>query len=87
MVAGKGGTGVDGVSVGPVAPGGAMEAEARGEYRRLQPKSFPPRAQRETAEGRYWNGFEKTALVPQVRDTCDRDEETRWFGEDQEPSD
>lgn len=70
-----------------VRPGGAMEADGRGEYRKLQPKSFPPRAQRETAEGRYWNEFEKTALVPQVRDTRDEDDAEHPSQLDQEPSD
>ena len=38
-----------------------------GEYQRLAVRSYPARAERETAEGRYWRRFKAPTLVQQVR--------------------
>ena len=46
-----------------------MAAEP-GEYTRLHVPAYPPRALRETAEGRYWRRFHKPRLLQQARVCC-----------------
>jgi len=36
-----------------------------GEYRKLQPRAYPPRALRETAEGKYWRRFRAPTVTAQ----------------------
>ena len=40
---------------------------AAAEYSSLQPKQFPARELRETAEGKYWRGFSVPSTAKQVR--------------------
>ena len=50
-------------------PADPMAAEP-GEYTRLHVPAYPPRALRETAEGRYWRRFHKPRLLQQARVCC-----------------
>ena len=43
----------------------AMDYEA-GEYQKLVVRQYPPRALRETAEGRYWRQFKAPVVAQQV---------------------
>lgn len=38
---------------------------AAGEYTKLQPRQYPPRALRETPEGKYWRRFRAPTVAPQ----------------------
>ena len=42
-----------------------MDYEA-GEYQKLVVRQYPPRALRETAEGRYWRHFKAPVVAQQV---------------------
>jgi U3 small nucleolar RNA-associated protein 15 len=41
-----------------------------GTYKKLQIKAFPARAQRETAEGKYWRAFKAPTVISQVFAYC-----------------
>ena len=41
-----------------------------GEYQKLAVRQYPPRALRETAEGRYWRQFKAPVVAQQVRKVC-----------------
>eukprot|EP00850_Spirogloea_muscicola_P010898 SM000065S20247 [mRNA] locus=s65:630316:634174:- [translate_table: standard] len=49
-----------------MAAAAAAAEPAAGQYRKLQPKRFPPRARRETAEGRFWRSFGAPLDLQQV---------------------
>ena len=42
-----------------------------GEYVKLPIKQYPARAQRETAEGRYWRAYKSSELITQVGQVTD----------------
>ena len=46
-----------------------MDYEA-GEYQKLVVRQYPPRALRETAEGRYWRQFKAPVVAQQVGVVC-----------------
>jgi U3 small nucleolar RNA-associated protein 15 len=48
------------------------------DYIKLPPKQYPPRALRETAEGKYWGRFQKPLLLQQIGAVTHVDFSQQW---------